>query len=88
MTDHRTDSVVDDILGPQWSKTQACDTEDQTTDSDTLIPCGIREFEILRIRNLLIKDLTHHTEDVDSRDNDRGTSDDGACTMEHISVLE
>ena len=82
MANHWSDSIIDDVLSPQRSKTKTSDTEDKSTNSDSLIPCCISEFVELWIWYLLVKNLTNNTKDIDCRDDYRSAGNDGAGTME------
>ena len=77
MTNDWCYGVNDNILEEEWEHTQTCYTENQTTDSEALIPCCIVKFVELWIRNLLEKNLTYNTKDVNSCYYNRGCCDDG-----------
>ena len=64
MTNDWCNSINDDILEEEWEHTQTSNTENQTTDSETLIPCSIMKFLELWIRNLLEKNLSNNSKDV------------------------
>ena len=85
---HRGHSIVDDVLSPQRSQTKSGDAENQSTNGNALIPSGIGQLEERLIGNLLVADLTYNTKDVNSRDDDRCSSNDGASAVERVVHLK
>ena len=88
MAYHWSHGIIDDVLSPQRSKAKASDTKDKSANCNSFIPCGIGELVILWIWYFLVKYLSNDTKDVDSRDDYRCTGNNGASTMEDVSVLE
>src|SRR3712207_238688 len=88
MFDNRPNGIVDNFLCPQWCKTKAGHAENQSANSQSLIPGSIVEVEELCVLYLLEQNLTTHTQDVYGSNNDRSTCNDGGYTMEHIGILE
>ena len=88
MANHWSNSIIDDVLSPQRSKTKTSDTEDKSTHGNSLIPCGIGEFIELWIGYFLIKYLSNDTKDIDSRDDYRCAGNYGTSAMEGVCVLE
>ena len=88
MVDNRAQCVADDIACPKRCKAKPSNAENEAANGETLVPSGIGELLVVGIGNLAKKYLTHNTQDVDSRDNDCRTGDDGGRAVEYVVVLE
>ena len=88
MLNHRTNCGINNILCPEWKHAQAGNTEDKSCNGNSLIPCSVVKLIELLVGNSLIKDLSNNTQDVDGRDDNRRTSNDGTCAMESVVNLK
>ena len=79
-----TNGIGDHIRSPEGEQAKASHTEDEAAHGDTLIPCGVGEFEVMFVLHLSKEDFSHHTEDIDRRDDDRRTCDDSSHPAHHI----
>ena len=88
---HHTDGLKDvsssrrdDIAHPEGERAKACHTENETDDGDALVPCSIRQFKVVLVLHLAIEDLADHAQDIDCRDDNRHTGDDGGHHAERV----
>ena len=86
--ENRTYGIADDIACPEWEQAEACHTSDEADDGYTLVPSSIGKFQIVRILNLAIQNLTNNTQNINGCHNDRGTSDNGCHTVERVRIFE
>ena len=87
-TQYVTYSTVDYVACPDREATKTCYASNEAYNSNLLVPCSICKFLVVWISNLLKEDEANSTEDIHSGYYDRGTSDDGATTVECVCILE
>ena len=60
-----TNRIANDVACPHWSQTEGCHRDNQATNGESLVPCGIGKREIVWIGYFLEQDLAYNTQDID-----------------------
>ena len=88
MLNNRSYATCYQIAHKERSKTDGCDAANQDDDWETLNRLGICQLQMMLVCTCSEKDLTHHAENIDSRCNNAGASQDSEEAVEGIGVLE
>ena len=87
MIDYRQYAVANHVAYPPRSQTQGSYASNEHDNRRALVPRRVSQSQVMLVRARAVQNLAHQAQDVDRRDNNRGTSNDRPHTVERVIQL-